>query len=171
MPTFITATQAHDWPALKSVRLQSLRDAPRAFLLTLQDAAQYADLDWQKRAAHQTPPKYFIAQDGTTPVGMCGAALKEKEVLLVAMWVAPSHRGQGLGKQLIQAVVDYARSVHADALTLLVAAENTQARQLYQSAGFAEAAEAMEPKPSDPGLNLHCMRLPISQDNSAPCTS
>ncbi|QDL55110.1 GNAT family N-acetyltransferase [Rhodoferax aquaticus] len=171
MPTFITATQAHDWPALKSVRLQSLREAPRAFLLTLQDAAQYSDLDWQMRAAHQTPPKYFIAHDGATPVGMCGAVLQEREVLVVAMWVAPSHRGQGLGKRLIQAVVDYARSVHADALTLLVAAANTQARQLYQSAGFTEAADAMEPNPSDPGLNLHSMRLSISQDNSAPCTS
>lgn len=171
MPTLITATQAHDWPALKSVRLQSLRDAPRAFLLTLEDAAQYSDLDWQKRAAHQTPPKYFIAQDGITPVGMCGAVHQEKEVLVVAMWVAPSHRGQGLGKRLIQAVVDYARSVHVDALTLLVAAENTQARLLYESAGFTEVADAMEPNPSDSGLNLHCMRLAISQDNSAPCTS
>jgi GNAT superfamily N-acetyltransferase len=53
------------------------------------------------------------------------------------------HQGQGIGKMLIQRVIEYARSIACCAVTLEVRRDNTVARSLYSKLGFNDVAEPM----------------------------
>jgi RimJ/RimL family protein N-acetyltransferase len=54
------------------------------------------------------------------------------------MAIVEDHRGAGLGRSLLTAAVDWARDRGCHKVTLEVWPHNTRARQLYQSAGFAD---------------------------------
>ncbi|GAA2110957.1 GNAT family N-acetyltransferase [Actinomadura alba] len=51
--------------------------------------------------------------------------------------VDPAERGRGLGRLLLDAVFEEARSQGARRITLRVLSVNTRARRLYEAAGFA----------------------------------
>ncbi|RBY96738.1 GNAT family N-acetyltransferase [Blastococcus sp. TF02-8] len=54
------------------------------------------------------------------------------------VWVAPSHRGRGIGTAGTAAVVEYARSVIAPVVSLYVNDYNSPARAAYARVGFRE---------------------------------
>ncbi|MEW6050714.1 MAG: GNAT family N-acetyltransferase [Candidatus Zixiibacteriota bacterium] len=67
-----------------------------------------------------------------------------------AVYVRPEGRGKGISKQLMQKVIDEARTIDGlEMLTLSVAVTQTSARTLYTSLGFFTT-----------GLNLHGYKLP-----------
>jgi ribosomal protein S18 acetylase RimI-like enzyme len=76
------------------------------------------------------------------------------------MWVAPAHRGRGVGKQLVNAILDWARSKHAQALCLMVTSNNEVALRFYQRLGFVRTGKT-EPYPNDPALVEYEMVRPI----------
>jgi ribosomal protein S18 acetylase RimI-like enzyme len=57
--------------------------------------------------------------------------------LLRAMYVRPTHRRSGAGRQLVQAVIDTARQ-KVEQLQLSVVSTNQPALRLYQSLGFRQ---------------------------------
>jgi predicted GNAT family acetyltransferase len=54
------------------------------------------------------------------------------------VWVAPAHRGRGIGTAGTAAVVDYARAAIAPTVSLYVNDFNTAARAAYRRVGFRE---------------------------------
>ena len=56
----------------------------------------------------------------------------------LGMWIAASHRGQGIGRRLLDEAVAWTRGHSCHKLTLQVWPHNHAARRLYRSAGFAE---------------------------------
>lgn len=56
----------------------------------------------------------------------------------VAIGVHPLHRGRGVGRRLLKALADRARSHGFDRLSLSVEEDNTVALSLYRSSGFEE---------------------------------
>ena len=60
------------------------------------------------------------------------------EAHLLNMWVDVGQQGQGLGRQLLLAACRHAADTEATKMFLEVRAGNGRARNLYQSAGFAE---------------------------------
>lgn len=54
--------------------------------------------------------------------------------------VLPGHRGRGLGRALLAAVDETARSLGCGRVTLEVQEGNTRARRIYADAGFRQAA-------------------------------
>ncbi|TFV47183.1 DUF4081 domain-containing GNAT family N-acetyltransferase [Blastococcus sp. TF02A-35] len=54
------------------------------------------------------------------------------------VWVAPAHRGRGIGTACTAAVVEYARAVIAPVVSLYVNDYNTRARAAYGRVGFRE---------------------------------
>jgi [ribosomal protein S18]-alanine N-acetyltransferase len=56
---------------------------------------------------------------------------------LMRIATAPSHRRQGIGRDLLAAALDRARSAGCESMTLEVAASNEAAIELYASFGFA----------------------------------
>jgi ribosomal protein S18 acetylase RimI-like enzyme len=52
------------------------------------------------------------------------------------VWVAPDHRGTGIGKSLVTWAIDWARSRGYRKIKLEVAESNPRARRLYEELGF-----------------------------------
>jgi len=87
----------------------------------------------------------FLAFRGERPVGIAvcfrgfstfaGRAL----INIHDFSIVPEERGRGVGRRLIQAVEDHARSLGCCKLTLEVQEKNLRAQRLYESCGFAQA--------------------------------
>lgn len=58
--------------------------------------------------------------------------------------ILPEYRGQGIGRQLLEGVLDNAKQRGCCKVTLEVHETNQRAKQMYEAAGFAEGA-AREP--------------------------
>lgn len=54
--------------------------------------------------------------------------------------IAPTLRGRGLGRELLDLIVTLARSADAEKLTLFVYEDNVEARRLYERYGFVISA-------------------------------
>jgi ribosomal-protein-alanine N-acetyltransferase len=75
--------------------------------------------------------------------------------------VAPSARGQGLGRALMAALLEEARTRAAAEVFLEVRADNPNARALYASLSFEQIA--VRPQYYQPdGVDAHIMRLALS---------
>ncbi|MDR1356176.1 MAG: GNAT family N-acetyltransferase [Tannerellaceae bacterium] len=57
--------------------------------------------------------------------------------------VLPGYRGQGVGRRLLDAIVEEAARRHASRITLEVRQDNVVARNLYKSLGFASPTPDM----------------------------
>jgi predicted GNAT family acetyltransferase len=57
------------------------------------------------------------------------------------VWVAPAHRGRGIGTAGTAAVVEYARTVLAPVVSLYVNGFNGPARAAYRRVGFREVGQ------------------------------
>jgi putative acetyltransferase len=81
--------------------------------------------------------RIFFATAGDRCVGCCGLIrLNEKEFEVAKMAVEPSYQKAGIGRKLLQAVIDEARSAGARRLYLETNHVLTPAIRLYQSLGF-----------------------------------
>jgi RimJ/RimL family protein N-acetyltransferase len=76
------------------------------------------------------------------------------------MWVAPSARGRGLGRELAEAVVGWARDRGFERLRLGVTAEAPAALRLYERLGFVRTGAA-RPLRSDSSLCEHELELEL----------
>ncbi len=69
--------------------------------------------------------------------------LGKKVALLEDMVVAPAWRGKGIGKELIDYAVDFARREGFGRITLLTDSDNAAAQQFYLSRGFTKSEMAV----------------------------
>lgn len=163
----IRRSTEQDWQTLRSVRLAALREAPYAFGSTHEEERQWDDDRWREWASWGQRGKeevIFLAYEASRPVGMVGTFKAEEDaVMLIAMWVAPVARRQGVGRALVQAVVSWAAEVDARRVILWVADDNTAASGLYSSLGFRPTGET-EPLPSDPSHQIARLDLDLASD-------
>ncbi len=79
---------------------------------------------------------------GETPVGVAVFRLSPsiwsdaQEAYLAELYVVPSRRGQGFGRELITETKRLAGALGADYLFLVTSAEDHLAQRLYEAAGF-----------------------------------
>jgi ribosomal protein S18 acetylase RimI-like enzyme len=140
------------WQALRDIRLDALREAPYAFASTYAREAAYPDQTWQERARSGRNITAHLPQTGDEPMGLVGWMQAEPGQLeLVSMWVRPQARGRQVGRALVEAVVEVARSRPVPRVHLWVTESNTAARRLYERCGFTPTGER-QPLPSDPAL-------------------
>jgi GNAT superfamily N-acetyltransferase len=148
-----------DWRASRLIRLQALTEAPLAFASTLDRESAFANDVWQQRIAGSAQ---FLAEtdDGAVVGTATGFADPDTTgtVRLVAMFVAPPARGQGLGERMVRAVVDQARSDGADRVLLHVVETNPGAERLYARCGFVRTGATLR-LPHRPDLLEHEMVL------------
>ena len=79
----------------------------------------------------------FFALDGAGPVGTVAAVRESADRFeLAKMAVAPSHQGQGLGRLLGEAVIQFAREADAQSVFLLTNSSLAGAIRLYERLGF-----------------------------------
>ena len=82
---------------------------------------------------------YFVAHDGDAMVGYGGISVvsgHHGDIMTIA--VAEGHRGRGLGRQLMNRLLNVAKSQNATEVFLEVRADNQVAQALYRSLGFEQ---------------------------------
>jgi len=149
----ITAQNAF---VFKTVRLAALQNTPHAFGSTYAKESQFDDAEWLRRVVRMNGEKGigFLAMDGNHACGIVGAFLDvndAKRAQLVSMWTAPTHRHQRVGRQLVDAIIGWARLRHARAMLLMVTSNNQPAMRFYERLGFTRTGRT-EPYPNDPSV-------------------
>jgi ribosomal protein S18 acetylase RimI-like enzyme len=162
-----------DAAALRELRLRALQVDPVAFASSYQQEAAWPEERWHVWAAASAEgddQALYVAEEGGGPVALAGAYRPEhspRSLRLVAMWVAPEHRGKGVGRRLTEAIVEWARGADADEVTLWVVESNAPARHVYESCGF-EVTGTTQPLPSHPELVERLMRLRLRDAGPGP---
>ena len=83
-----------------------------------------------------------VARSGAARVaGYCSYRVVADEVQINNVAVRPDHRGKGIGRALVEAVLDHGRASGARTALLEVRRSNAAAQRLYLSMGFAEVGE------------------------------
>lgn len=126
---------ADDWPDFRDVRLASLADAPGAFGSLHADWVDASEDRWRARLTDV--PLTIVARSDSGPVGVVSGVPSADHVELISMWVAPQHRGTGLARRLIAAVVEWAAAQGRDTV-LMVRDDNARAIAAYEHAGFTD---------------------------------
>jgi ribosomal protein S18 acetylase RimI-like enzyme len=128
-----------DAAAYRDIRLAGLRDSPEAFGSTFvrENAKPLAWFCDRLRSS-----QVFGAFRSQDLLGIAGFVIREGEKerhkgLLWGMYVRPDSRNAGVGRQLVEAVIDHARD-HVEVIQLSVVSGNEGARRLYACLGFVE---------------------------------
>jgi RimJ/RimL family protein N-acetyltransferase len=131
---------AEDAEKYRPFRLRSLREHPEAFRSSFEDDILKPIHATRERLVAGGFLGAFDAQDQI--IGAVGlvreSGIKVSHVgTVIGMYVVPEAGKQGVGKALLQKLIEYARSLDGlEQMVLTVTTSNTNALQLYQNAGF-----------------------------------
>ncbi|XOV88088.1 MAG: GNAT family N-acetyltransferase [Pseudomonadota bacterium] len=161
----IRTLEAADWRDYKQIRLSALQDSPDAFGSTYERSARIPDSDWQARvgsldARFDLP---LVACLGNRFVGLAWGRIEPEapqHAHLYQMWVDPAVRGRGIGQQLVEQVIGWARQAGCKTMVLQVTEGDRPARRLYERLGFI-ATGALVPLREGSALMEQTMELSL----------
>src|SRR5512132_2335829 len=151
----IRVVQDEEWERARDLRLRALADAPEAFARSLEEEERLSESEWRDFVSTSDSRVWFVeATDDDEFVGMAFGFLDDpsKTAHLGGMWVEPGGRRSGIGKRLVESVVEWARAGGAIRIELEVNELTRPAVDLYQACGFAPTGRS-RPLPSDPSAN------------------
>jgi ribosomal protein S18 acetylase RimI-like enzyme len=131
-----------------TLRLQALRDHATAFGSSYEEECDTPIDAVARLLATGSGRDMFGAFVEGQLVGMIGvgreSGRKERhKVSLRSMYVAPAHRGKGIGRRLVGEALSFAASIPAlHHVSLAVTAGNVEATALYESMGFERTGVA-----------------------------
>jgi GNAT superfamily N-acetyltransferase len=146
-----------EWPVYRALRLRALEESPDAFGSTFAWESVREDGHWAKRLETGVRSEWdlpLIAEMDSEAVGLTWSRIDPAtpEVAhLYQVWVAPTARGQGVGRLLLEAAIEWARGAKARRMVLNVTLSESPAMRLYRRAGFAAVGS---PKPLREGSPL-----------------
>jgi ribosomal protein S18 acetylase RimI-like enzyme len=145
-----------NFAVFKEVRLRALQEAPYAFGSTYAREFQFTDAEWLQRLERWNGERGagFLAMDDSAACGIAGSLLDENDssrAQLVSMWTAPTHRKNGVGRLLVNAILNWAKGHDVSTLLLMVTSNNDPAIRFYERLGFAQTGRT-EPYPNDPSI-------------------
>lgn len=168
MEVALRRVRPDDASVVKEVRLAALQDSPFAFGSTYAAEVVRSDeewLSWATRAAAGDERTMYLAWVDRRTAGIVGGYRPEHDltaVELVSMWTAPHARRSGVGRRLVQAIIDWAVESRASSVGLWVTRGNAPAQALYESLGFRETGDH-QPLPSDPCKDEVRMTLALTR--------
>jgi len=135
----IRRLQPSDAAIYRTLRLRALREHPEAFTSSFEEDSQEPVATSQKRLEGKV--KMWGAFDGDALVGLVGLDREARaknchKATVVGMYVAPEAGRRGIGKALMDALLQQARADGIEMLVLTVTAGNEGARELYVRCGF-----------------------------------
>jgi RimJ/RimL family protein N-acetyltransferase len=135
----IRRLETADAALYREIRLEALKQNPEAFGSTFESENDKPP-SWFEAAVSQRD--IFGAFVQGTLAGIAGYMAQNNpkqahKAVLWGMYVRTAARNSGLGKRLVEAVLDHACE-RVEALQLTVVSENEAARRLYGSLGFVE---------------------------------
>lgn len=134
----------HHAPAYRALMLDAYARHPDAFTSSVDERAALPLAWWQARLAPgaDAAEAVWASVAGDDIQGVAGLSFERREKVrhkatLFGMYVRPEQRGQGLGRQLVEAVLAHARALpHIAVVQLTVSDGNAGAIALYRTAGF-----------------------------------
>jgi RimJ/RimL family protein N-acetyltransferase len=141
-----------DAPRLRDLRLEALAGHPQAFTSDYGSSSKEEPTVWVERLeryAKSVDEALQIAVAGDDLVGMTGIYRDPRPKIRHAatiwgVYVKPGWRGLGIGDQLVNACLDWAREHEIIFVRLAVITPNVSAIQCYQRCGFS--VYGIEPK-------------------------
>jgi ribosomal protein S18 acetylase RimI-like enzyme len=131
---------AADAAAYRVLRLRGLRDHPEAFTSSYEEDSRQTVQAMETRLS--SPRNSFWG--AFRGMELCGAVGMERESRakvmhrgkVVGMYVMQEATGQGIGLQLLEALLAHSRQQGLESLVLTVTDSNEAARRLYERCGF-----------------------------------
>ena len=111
-------------------------EAARALETELFPDAWSVETFWSELAHVPETRHYLVAEDDGALIGYAGLAVVGNQADVQTIAVAPAAQGQGLGRQLLDALLEEGRRRGATEVLLEVRADNEAALALYRRAGF-----------------------------------
>ncbi|HSY70505.1 MAG TPA: GNAT family N-acetyltransferase [Edaphobacter sp.] len=150
----------------KATRLRALQDTPTAFGATYAKESLLTEADWVERAARWNGERLilYLAMKAGDSVGIAGSYLDQEDATrahLISMWTDPTCRQQGIGRLLVNEIIEWAHRRSALTLQLMVTSCNDSAIAFYKRLGFVLTGRT-EPYPNDPALIEYEMSRPIA---------
>lgn len=135
-----------EFEVLRDTYLRMLADSPSSFNADFDDEAGRDAASWREMLVART---WFVAEDDGEVVGLvCGGEPRREPDpsvrVLRSLWVAPTHRGQGVADALVDAVVTWAKSQGASVLNLFALEDASRAHAFYERYGFARGPQVRE---------------------------
>ncbi|PZR53777.1 GNAT family N-acetyltransferase [Xylanimonas oleitrophica] len=155
------APGAHEWRAVRAVRLAMLADPSDAFGHGPEVEAVLPEEHWralaEEWASEDRALRVAQTPDGAW-AGVMGCRLRAHGPELTWVWVDPAHRGGPVTDALLAAIEDWARQ-RGDALHLVVFTDVPRAVSAYLRRGFAVVGD---PVPAgETGRHDWIMRKPL----------
>ena len=130
-----------DWEKVRDLRLRALRDEPKAFGESPEEADLITEGEWRDRLEKGT---YLFAMKNGEIVGMVSTRrdrlAKTKHVVHIqGMYITPEARGQGIAYELLKkAMEESQKEAFTIKFALAVGTYNKLAQELYKKLGFRE---------------------------------
>jgi GNAT superfamily N-acetyltransferase len=163
--------RAGEWRTYRDLRLKALADSPDAFGATLANEESRTDADWANRLASGADHRWnlpLVAEVAAQPIGLAWGRIEPTNpdvAKVYQMWVAPTHRGTGAGRLLVEAIVAWAKAAGVSRVALSVTCGDSSAKRLYSRVGFAPVRQ---PEPLRPGSRLFAQPMELRLPNEAP---
>jgi ribosomal-protein-alanine N-acetyltransferase len=94
---------------------------------------------FEEELAQNRLARYIVAEENGAIVGYAGTWLVINEAHVTNVAVSSQRRREGIGRLLMQNLMELARENEMESMTLEVRVSNAAARHLYQQLGFVEA--------------------------------
>lgn len=119
--------------------------------MTLRDVARVAELEehlfsspWSEKAFEEelenNPYSHYVVLEDHGVVGYLGLWVVDTTIQITTLGVDPMRHRQGIAKQLLIYLMDFARTSGVSLITLEVRPSNAAAKALYRSFGFQTVA-------------------------------
>jgi len=123
----------------QTLTYEGLQESPTAFGASINEFKQRSLESIRERLAKRV---MYFAWDGKKLVGTVGIDIRDMEKFnhtanVYGVYVTPAYRGQGVGKLLMQTIIDHARTMDGVIqLAITVTTSNIPALRLYERLGF-----------------------------------
>ncbi len=147
---------------LKRLRLRALKDSPACFLSERVTEQQYPDERW---AAEFERGDWYAGVIGRHDVSLIGVTrepdMPESERYIEYMWVAERFRQRGIGRYMLQDLLEVLRVSGVKVVYLWVLDGNVAAAQLYKKVGF-DFTGVVQPLAARPGRSEQQMMIALA---------
>ncbi len=99
-------------------------------------AVPWSRESFQREMEKNVAARYLVAEKGDSVIGYAGAWVILDECHITNIAVSEPERGKGIGRMLVEALLQYVSNLGAAYATLEVRVSNTRAIHLYESLGF-----------------------------------
>lgn len=129
-----------DAPAYRALRVRALWEYPEAFTSSYEEHEKQP-IEVSENRLDSDHTIFWGAFEGDQLCGMVGLERETRiksrhKATVIAMYVASEHAGNGMGRALLDVLLQEARAEGVELLVLTVTQGNAAATALYEAAGF-----------------------------------